>query len=253
MKKILIWAGIALALALAAFILISPTIRVDVPESKVRSELALKLPMTIDRNGVNVIVRAATVDFLDSNAVRLTAEADLAGFGLSGSASTDATSGLRYENGNFYLTELTFSDVDFALDGESSSRVDDAKDVASAAFGRLRAKLDSEVDGAGAALDRLSADATAKAEPILRDAVDRALRSIPVYSLNGRDMKHDLAALALENVTFSEEAAHADLSPGKALLHIIISIALIFIAVGAAVGMIFVAPRSTVALGVLGN
>ena len=253
MKKILIWAGIALALGIASFILISPTIRVDVPESKVRSELALKLPMTIDRNGVNVIVRAATVDFLDSNAIHLTAEADLAGFGLSGSASADATSGLRYEGGNFYLTELTFSDIDFVADGESSTRIEDATSVASAAFGRLRSKLDSEVEGAGAALDRLSADAAAKAEPVLRDAIDRAIRSIPVYSLNGRDMKHDLAALALEDVSFSDEAAHADLNPGKALLRIILGIALIFIAAGAAIGMVFVAPRSTVAIGMLGN
>lgn len=251
MKKLFAWIGIALAVAIAAIILISPTITIDVPESTVRSQVAQKLPMTIDRNGVNVIVRSATIDFLDGDAIHLTAEADLAGYGLSGSATADATSSLRYEGGNFYLDKLSVDDVAFAPDGESNSRIDDAKKVASAAFGNLRNRLEGEVEGAGAALDRLSEGAAEKAEPILRDAIDRALRSIPVYSLNGRDMKHDLAALALENVSFSAEAAHVDLNPGRALLKLIIAGVLLLVAAAGAVGMVVAAPRTSVALSSL--
>jgi len=233
-KKSVLWAASA-ALALAA-LLYSPSITIDIPEAKVRSEVATRLPMTIEKNGVNVLVRSATIDFLESDAIHIVAEADIAGYGLSGAARADVTSGLRYESGAFYLAELDLGDIEISLDQARKSNLGSARDVAGGILGALRERAEALSPGAGAVLEDVEAATRARVEPAAREALDRALASIPVYDLKGRDLKHDLAALAVEDVNFTAQAAQVRLDPGTLVLRLLLAAAALVLAFGASLG-----------------
>lgn len=212
----------ATVIAILGLIFTAPRVTIDIPETQVRHEIAARLPITIERSGANIVVRAAQVDFLSTNQINISAETDVAGYGFSGIATTQVTSSLRYEYGSFYLSDLGIDDVQITLDDTSDAKVSDYKSAASGLFATLREKIEDEKKGSGEALDRIVSDTADRIKPKIAYAVDDALKSIPIYSLHNKDMKHNIAALALEDVFFTEDAAHATLNIGRLVLNLVI-------------------------------
>lgn len=222
-------AGLA-ALAVLGILIFGPRVSISIPETQAQAELAAMLPMTIEKNGVNVVLRSAELDFRADNRVRITADLDIAGYGLSGAGRADATSGLRYEGGNFYLSEISVSDMDITPDAPSSSRIKDATTAFSGLLDRARDAVAADRPEAAPAFDRLRAEAAERLAPRAREAVDQILTQVPVYSLNGKDLAHSAAALALEDISFGEDQVTATLNPQRLILKVLGGIALLILA-----------------------
>ena len=137
-------------------------------------------------------------------------------------ARADATSGLRYEGGAFYLADLGVGDIEVDIDQKSASRLSDIRSAADGLFKSLQARVEDASPGAGSALEALRGQAESRFGPAASNAIEEALATIPVYDLHGKDLRHDLAALALEDVSFSSEEALVRLSPGTLVLRLLL-------------------------------
>ncbi|MEO0621171.1 MAG: hypothetical protein AAFU49_18960 [Pseudomonadota bacterium] len=217
LRQILAGLGAVILAGLAALILLRPEIEVPIPESIVTAQIAERLPQVVEKPGVTVTITGMEADFLAENAVRIQAVADVEGFGLTGRAETDATSGLRYDAGKFYLTDISVDDIRVALDEAAEGKLDDTRSVTGALLGALRSRLEEESEGAGAAFDRILARAEPKLKETLRSVIDGYLGRIPVYSLDGAGTAKEIAALALVDLRFEETQAVAVLDPGLAV------------------------------------
>jgi hypothetical protein len=214
------------ALALTFLIVTAPEIEVRITEDQVAEQIAAELPKTITKGGLEITVNDATVDFLADNAVRITAVADIAGYGMTGRADADMTSSLEYRDGDFFLTSVDFDDLRLTQDPDTEEKLSDATSVARGLFNRLRDQVEDGEAGAGAALERVADRAMDRFAPAARESVETMMTNIPVYSLNGKGMKESLAAMALKDLHFEETTAVATLSPAQLVLKILLGIAM---------------------------
>ena len=234
--KIALW---LIAVAIGFIVFFAPNVDITVPEDKVIAAVNDALPMTIEKSGATVVVKAATVDFLETNVVHITADFDISGMGISGDANIDATSGLRYRNGEFFLTDVSLDNIKGSMDQQSEGKIADVKAIGSGLMGSLREKLSEHNVDAGPAMDRMQAAAVERFKPIILDALNSKLQTTPVYSLNGQSLKHSLAAAALDDIRFFADSAVVSLDPSQLVLRIIGVIAFLGLALIMAIGMIF--------------
>jgi hypothetical protein len=207
-----------IGVALIAYLILGKPITVTVPEDKVRTEVAAKLPMVVKKMGITANITQLEIDFLESDEVFVDIAMDLEGFGLSGFATGTATSGLRYDSGDFFLEDLDLDDLSITATKDSASTITKAATTAESLWNRFKSdKMDDDPEAA-VAIEDLKAKALERMIPAARDIADNALKTTPVYSLNNQDMKMDLAALALVDVRFQAEAVEADLDPRNVIL-----------------------------------
>ena len=209
------------ASALLATVVARPEIHVTVSKAEAQAKVAEELPRTIEKSLLTMTVTEVGLDFLPSNRVHVTAEVDLEGAGFDGHATVDATSGLRYEDGRFYLADASLGDVRLSSSAESQARVADAEAIGEGLWARMKDRLAGDDPEAGSALDRMRARALEAALPALREHLDEIVRDTPVYSLEDQGMKGWLARAALVDVDFTEDSAVARLDPGRLILKVL--------------------------------
>jgi len=235
-----------IGLALIAYLFLGKPITITVPEDKVRSEIAAKLPMTVHKAGVTALITALDVDFLADDAVHVDIKMDLDGYGLSGFAIGAATSVLRYSKGDFFLEDLDLGDLTITATEQSSESVDEVKTTASSMWNRFKKDHLDDNPAASVAIDKLKDRAMDKLMPTARVIADNALKTTPVYSLNGQDMKMDLAAIALVDVRFQAQSVEADLDPRNVILWILGWACIIAMSGIIAVGMLMGGSRTSI-------
>jgi hypothetical protein len=231
------WILGALGAALIAYLAFGKPITVTVPEAKVQEEVQARLPMEIVKSGVTINIDTLKIDFLEEDQVQFVIGMDLAGYGITGRAVGDAKSSLRYEDGELFLEDISLDDLNITSTGESTQKLDDMAATASALWNRLK-KGDGEDADTAEAMERIKERAIAKLMPKAVEMANAKLQEIPVYSLNDKDMKMDMAAMALEDITFASDRAEVTLDPRNVILWVL-GMALIFGAAGLiALGMI---------------
>lgn len=220
LTRILLWgvgAIVAVAIAAVAFV---PDFDVRISEKAVRDAISERIPVTYgDTDGILAEITSGDVDFLDEGEkgkVRLEADVDLSGFGLAGSGAAKTTTSVRYDDGAFYLSDLALDD--FELKPSLATR---AKLLA------WKKVLDTFLDEAAQDI-RVRDGEAAFGEfetrrrmfgPIVLEAIDERLGTIPVYRLEGGLAQYAIF-LALKDVSFTEAEAVATLSAAQAILKI---------------------------------
>ncbi len=218
LKWIAIGSGIAGLALLVIYLVFGKPITVDIAESRVQSEVAQRLPMTIEKSGITTQITDLEVDFLDSDKVHVDIEMDLSGFGAGAHASGAATSGLRYSDGDFFLEDIDLSDFDVTPTKSTVGFLADASATANSLWSKFKKdKLEDDPEDAQAA-ERLKDRALSKLKPAALTMANSALENIPVYTLKGKNLKMDLAALALVDVHFRDQSVQAELSPLRPLV-----------------------------------
>jgi hypothetical protein len=201
-----------LALGLIALGLAAPDFTVSIPEDKAQSEVRARLPKELSRLGAKIVIDAIDLDFRNDDRVGVGVSAKVEGFGISGLVDVKTVSGVRYEAGKFYLEDLSMGDVRFTPDPSASAVIADRQLVAQGALSALRNRLTEGKPEAGDAFDRERMRLAELLKPIVVDLLQDSLRSIPIYDLTGKDLKRDVAAMALKDIRFSADAAHVVLS-----------------------------------------
>ncbi|NNE89253.1 MAG: hypothetical protein HKN27_14355 [Silicimonas sp.] len=220
LAKVLLWSiGIIVSITIIAVAFV-PDFDVRIPEKTVRNAISERIPQTYgDPNGIEAYIASAEIDFLEEGEkgmVRLETDVDLSGFGLKGSGSAKTTTGVRYANGAFYLSDLTLDD--FELKPSLGTR---AKLLA------WKKVLDTFLDEAAADIRTREGEAAFSEfetrrrmfGPIVLEAIDERLGTIPVYRLEGGPAQYAIF-LALKDVYFTETEVVATLSAAQAILKI---------------------------------
>lgn len=235
-KALAIVGGLAFA-GLSGYAMFGPDIEIEISEAQARQKFQEALPISYSHSKAEALVEKADFDFQGDGRVRVTAEVDVQGYGFSGVALADAASGLRYAGGNFYLTDVSLDNVAFRLDGESQQRASDVRAVATSIWNMAKEKAVEHMPESGEAIERLKGEAVAGLSAKTREMVDEALRTTPVYSLNGKGLKESFAVMALEDVRFTANSAIVTLDPGRALGKVLVLVAIVALALLSGVGM----------------
>jgi hypothetical protein len=238
LRSALLELSLLVPVSIAALLIVRPEVSFAIPEAEAEARAAEKLPLVIDKGIATLTVTAVDLDFLASNEVRVRAEVDVAGAGLDGHASLDATSGLRYEDGRFYLADATLDEVTLTPTAESEARIADAGASGERLWDRMKAGLAGNDPEAGSALGRMKSRALEAAFPVLQEKMGEVLTDTPVYSLENRGLKGWAARAALIDVSFTDASAVARLDPGRLLLHGMGQVALLILACLAGFGML---------------
>jgi hypothetical protein len=210
-KKVGVFVALV-ALGLVALGLAAPDFTVSIAEDKAQAAVRERLPKEISRLGAKITIETVDLDFRDDNKVGVGVLARAEGFGFGGHAEVKTVSGIRYDAGKFYLSDLVLNDIRFTPDPPASAAIADRQMVVQGALAAMRNGLNDSKAESGDAFDREQQRLLERLKPIAVGLLQDSLRSIPIYDLTGKDLKRDVAAMALKDVRFSGDAAHVVLS-----------------------------------------
>ncbi|MEM9145112.1 MAG: hypothetical protein AAGC57_02865, partial [Pseudomonadota bacterium] len=173
------------------------------------------------------------LDFQASNAVRVLAEAEISGYGVSARTETGASGGLIYRDGAFYLSDPVIETVTLTP-GESEPET-----PVGALTGALLGAVERGLGAAGGAeaLSQLLDAAGPEIRAAMRDALAHLLEKTPLYTLSGQGMVQDIAALALQEIRFTETEAIAVIDPARAFRAYLIGLGIGFAILAALLAM----------------
>ena len=231
MAKILAW-GVGLLVAVClAIVLFVPDFEVVIDEEEVRRRIEDALPVTAGSQELKLRVTDANVDFLaagEKGRVALSGEVKISGLGMAATSEVDTVSAVRYEDGSFYLSDLRLDDLSLTPTLATRAKIAALKKA-------WQPFIDQFVKEMNAADSEMSFE-EAKAElqkaliPLVRQAMDDALGTIPVYRLEG-NAATGAARLILKDVSFTDRQAVAVLSPAQAMIKIAIAVLTILVLV----------------------
>lgn len=126
--------GLCLAAA-AGLLLVKPEVPIKIPQDRLMTELAARLPVTRAAGPARITVTAVDLSFMQ-DALSIDAHARVTSLGVAGEADISAHTGLRYEGGKVYLEDPRIVDADVDIDGaqdmDASSRAAQERFITSA-------------------------------------------------------------------------------------------------------------------------
>ncbi len=220
MAKILAW-GVGLIVAVTlAIVVVVPDFEVVFDEDEVRDRIEDALPVASGTQDIELRVTDASVDFLDigeKGQVALSGEVRISGFGMAATSTVDTVTAVRYEDGAFYLSDLRLDDLTLTPTLATRAKLAALKTAWKPIIDQFAAELDAS--DSEMTFDELKAELQRSLIPLVRQAMDDALGTIPVYRLEG-DAAKGAARLILKDISFTDRQAIAVLSPAQAMIKI---------------------------------
>ena len=213
MRKFAIYTCLILLALLAAAYVFAPPFKATFTQAQIEAELAKQLPKQINTALTKINVTKGTVDLRDNNKVAIKAAFDVRGFTLEGVGSADVITGIRYDAGRFFLSDLRKENISFTFSDNSKDTIGDVK----SAFNKILTRETEEAENSDnearkATAIKVSAYVQTQLRSDANAALDTFLGSVPVYSLNGQGGAMQIAALALKDVSITDDTITATLS-----------------------------------------
>jgi hypothetical protein len=216
MKKIAIISSILAVLILLFAIFGKNEYQINIAEDAAQKAIGAKLPMLIDKNLVKINIGKVEIDFLSSNKVQLDVAYDASIAGVKGSGAALVTSGIRYNNGEFFLNDFSVGDVAYVV--AEKEKYEAIKKATNGLIGKLKAKVVDPDDLEGnQEFESLKTKQIAILKQHILEKINEKIKSTPIYSLNGKDFKQSIASMALKEIIFSEDKVTATLSVSQFL------------------------------------
>lgn len=225
-------AGLLLAL------LFAPDVTIRFSQEEANAKVMETLPFEKKTAGVTINLNEAAIDFQEDNLVQVTSVARVTGFGVTADVTGAPTTSLRYQDGNFYLADATIDSFKFDVDTAAQAKINGAKDVARSMFNKFKENHMDDSPEAAAAIDQLKDSTIAKVKTVAIETTNNLIQTVPIYSLNNKDIKHSLAKAALKDVQFTETDVVVTLSPQNLILTLLGWALMIVAALGLAFGMV---------------
>lgn len=165
-------------------------------QEQIQEHVLAALPVKGSFGPTTYIVSSATVSLLASGRVRIDTRVEAEAGGVGIETEIHASSGIRYEEGAFYLSDFSFDQVDVV----SPDKAEEKPSLALGAIGSF-----------AAAAARVGVARTAAA------AVKLALEKVPIYRIPGDGMMASAARLSLQGVSVEDRSLLVHLDPLRAL------------------------------------
>ena len=220
MVKVLAW-GVGLIVAVTlAILLFVPDFEVVITEEEVRDRIEDALPVRSGSQEIELTVTDAAIDFRRSGEkgqIALSGEVRLSGFGMAATSEVDTITAVRYESGSFYLSDLRLDDLSLTPTLATRAKIAALK----AAWQPIIDQFVEEVRATNGddSFEEARAEFQRTLIPLVRQAMDDALGTIPVFRLQG-DAAKGAARLILKDISFTDTEAIAILSPAQAMIKI---------------------------------
>ena len=213
MRKFAIYTCLTLLAILAAAFVFEPPYKATFTQAQIEAELAKQLPKQISKALTSINITKGIVDLRDNDKVAIKAAFDVRSFTLEGTGSADVTTGIRYDGGRFYLSDLRNENIKFTFSDNSKDTLGDVK----SAFDKILKRETKKAEEPDNAQRKETAKkVTTYVQTQLRtdanSALDTFLGSAPVYSLNGQGGVMEIAALALRDVSITDNTITATLT-----------------------------------------
>ena len=172
--------------------------------------------------GVVLDIKSARIDFKADNTASVNVDFKASGFGYSGIAKGDFTTGIDYRQPKIYLARLAPVDMSLELDEDTQEEVNDVKNIAKDFLKRKRKDMIS--DEAKKSLDNIVGRKADLVKDLTEEATYAFFENLPIYDLNDAGLKGSIAAMALKKVEFTETEAIVTLSPSKFIARVVSAI-----------------------------
>jgi hypothetical protein len=213
MKRFLIIFGGVVLGALALIYLLVPPINVTFSKEEMQERIAAHIPYEVETGLARILFREADVTLNDDNTVGVIAKFDAAGFTLEGDGVGDVRSSIRYNDGRFYLADISKENIQFNFSKNSNDTIGE---VGQTMKNLLKRETDEAEQGTDAARkEKMRGVNTFVEERLQKEAEEKLnvfLGSVPIYDLNRQDVGMKAVALALEDVVISSKGVIARLS-----------------------------------------
>ncbi len=223
MRRFFIYLLLLVVGILGALYLFLPVKTVEFSQQEIDQIVASELPHTIETLAGTITIRTATLELRKGDQLKIQTSFDVRGLTLEGEGYANFASGIRYKNGNFYLSDLTKEDIQFEFSQNSAETISDIRSTIEGIIEREEEEAKSGDVETAQNVRRVNEYITTQLQNDAEEALDRFLKSIPVYSLNNQGGTLKLAALALEDVSISESKVTATLSFQRLLVRVIVA------------------------------
>ncbi|NOR61435.1 MAG: hypothetical protein GQ535_02935 [Rhodobacteraceae bacterium] len=213
MRRIIKSIAILVLGILGLLYLFSPAKVIEFSQQDVDNAIKSQVPYVVEEGFARITVHAAVLNLRQENVVHVNTSFDASAITLEGEGDSNFETGIRYKNGNFYLTDLSKEGFRFEFSSNSVETIADVRSTLEDLLNREEAEAAANRDIQRAnSLNRIREYAESQLRTDAEDALDDFLKDIPIYSLNNQGHWLKLAALALDDVTISEGKVTATLS-----------------------------------------
>lgn len=213
------------AAALAAFMVLRPTVEYRIPLADIQSRIDARMPVEGGRLGVSWSVSDVRLAFADGGRATLEAKVDVEGYGREVFFEAEGTAVPEYRDGAFWLTGIDLGDVRVLRLREKHGAI--------AAAGRMAAGLVERGIISEERVAGLRDEVVGAAEKALVERVE----SRPVHVLDTGTVKGSLAAATLRDLNVGPAGVLVTLDPFGFLARILLWTAVGVLAFGATLGM----------------
>ena len=231
MAKMLGWGVGALVAVTLGVVLLVPDFEVLIEEEEVRERIRNALPVSAGSSEIELRITDAEIDFLDvgeKGQVALTGAVRISGFGLAAKSEVDTVTAIRYESGSFYLSDLRLDDLSLTPTLATRAKIAALKKAWQPLIDQFAEEF--EANQSDMTFEEAKAELQKSLIPVVRQAMDDALGTIPVYRLQG-NATLGAARLILKDISFTDDRAIAVLSPAQAIIGIATAVVAALIAV----------------------
>lgn len=239
MKRIILFAVLAVVLLIGAGSALVGSVGVSVSEADIQKRVDAALPLTISRLGGTVEVRTVALNTREDGTVQVSGSGDVRALGLDGDVAFSGVSRIVYEDGALYLRDLGVDDVRITPTAETAERVEGRKKILSTAVQRFRDSVSGGDAETAEAFDAEGAALIALVKTRVTEAADKFISDTPVYDLKNGSWKVRMAAHALKDISVNDAGITVEISPFKFFLFLMKNVGLAIIAVLFGVGMLF--------------
>lgn len=238
MKRIILFAVLAVVLLIGAGSALVGSVGVSVSEADIQKRVDAALPLTLSRLGGTVEVRTVALNTREDGTVEVSGSGDVRALGLDGDVAFSGVSRIVYEDGAFYLRDLGVEDVRITPTAETAERVEGRKKLLSTAVQRLRETVSGGDTESEEAFDAEGEALIALVKSRVAEAADRFISQTPVYDLKNGSFKVRMAAHALKGVSVNDAGITVEISPFKFFLFLMKNVGLAIIATLFGLGML---------------
>lgn len=230
MKKLAPVGGLIGLVSVLVGVLYNPSFTFTLTQQEVQSRIAQTLPLRIEKRFTEIVVDTADIQ-LEENDIVIDSHLIMNLAGVKATGNARVSSQLRYDNGNFYLANFNVIDYIFHTDDESKTRM--IKRAADRLVDKVKSKVVDPNDTASAgAFDRVKGEQVEKLKALLIVKLEMMAEKTPIYSLNGKDIKQSVAAMAIKQVDFTPGNVTVTLTVATLLKNLLLYAGSLVLAIG---------------------
>lgn len=210
---------------------------IRISEEEAQDKIAAILPVTMSKAGIAADVEGINIDMRESGQVAVGGVGAVEGFGMIADFTFEAMSGIRYDDGRFYLTDIDLDDVEVLPSAKTEKIVEERKTLLLNTMSRVRDRFSKGDEEAAEAFDAEAGRVGALLRDHVKNMANRTMTNTPIYDMNTGSWKVRAASLALKDVRIAEGRIDVTVSALSFLLNVMKIMAIWIFAVLATIGM----------------